>query len=140
MSAVQGNSARRLHVVEPTESSVWLRDLIKTKNDALMQHRYFQLCRTNGISRSGTLELMKQLYCFSVFYERLLAKRIVTHHSKRDDRVLAIARHHLREEVGHPELFREALRANGVSESELETLSPRMFTKALFGYLSATVD
>ena len=83
---------------------------------------------------------MKNLYCFSIFFERLLARRIAEYSSDRDPRVIQIAREHFRDEIGHAKLFRDCLLGNGVSAVEIEQLSPSMFTKAMFGYLTATIQ
>jgi hypothetical protein len=82
---------------------------------------------------------VKQLYCFSVFFERLLARRITEYSSTRDPRIIQIARGHFREEIGHAQLFRDCLVANGISTDEVDQLAPTTMTKALFGYLTVTV-
>jgi thiaminase len=117
-----------------------LRHLIDTKNTSLLNHRYFRLCRARDIGKKQMIEVVKQLYCFSVFFERLLTRRIAEYTSAMDPRVIAMARKHLREEIGHAELFSRCLEANGISSAELSTLMPKMFTKAMFGYLTATVQ
>jgi thiaminase len=105
----------------------------------LLVHRYFRHCRAGNIERGQLIEIVKQLYCFSVFFERLLTMRIARHSSQMDERILAAAREHLREEIGHAELFQVCLLENGVSAEEIDLLAPSLFTKALFGYLVATV-
>ena len=60
------------------------------------------------------LEVVKQLYCFSVFFERLLTRRITEYSSRGDQHLLQMAREHLREEIGHAELFRDCLVNNGI--------------------------
>jgi pyrroloquinoline quinone (PQQ) biosynthesis protein C len=117
-----------------------VRRLIASKNDALLGHRYFKACRGNELGKAHLIEIVKQLYCFSVFFERLLTRRISDYPSQRDPRVLRIARDHLREEIGHAELFHDCLRSNGVSEEEIVALTPKMFTKAMFGYLMTTLQ
>jgi hypothetical protein len=57
-----------------------------------------------------------------------------------DPRILRLARQHLLEEGRHVDRFRSCLENNGVSATELDDLNPKMFTKALFGYLLATVQ
>src|SRR5262245_38126840 len=109
-----------------------LRRTIDAKNQALLNHRYFRLCRANEISVKQTIEIAKQLDCFSVFFERLLTRLIAEYSIERDIRVIRIARKHLREEIGHAELFSECLMANGVSRAELAGVTPKMFTKAMF--------
>jgi hypothetical protein len=106
---------------------------------ALMGHRYFRLCQGGLLDRTRLLNIIKQLYCFSVFFERLLTLRMGRYSSSTDERVLRSARQHLREEIGHAELFRHCLASNGVPPSEIAHLAPKTFTKALFGYLLATV-
>jgi pyrroloquinoline quinone (PQQ) biosynthesis protein C len=113
--------------------------LIAARNEQLLEHEYFRRCRAGRISRTELIEIVKQLYCFSVFFERLLARRIATYSSACDFRVVAMARAHMREEIGHAQLFRDCLAANGVAKPELEQLSPAMFTKAMFGYLTVTI-
>jgi thiaminase len=117
-----------------------LRRLIASKNEALLSHRYFRMCRGNELGREHLIEIVKQLYCFSVFFERLLTRRISDYSSGRDQRILQIARDHLRDEIGHADLFYQCLTRNGVSHDEVMALSPKMFTKAMFGYLTATVQ
>jgi hypothetical protein len=112
---------------------------LTNRQGMLLAHRYFQLCWSGGLSRIQLLEIIKQLYCFSVFFERLLTLRIARYSSGMDPRILKAARQHLREEIGHAELFQRCLLSNGVSQSEMSAVLPRMFTKALFGYLLATV-
>jgi pyrroloquinoline quinone (PQQ) biosynthesis protein C len=114
--------------------------LIALRNAQLLEHEYFRRCRAGRISRTELLEIVKQLYCFSVFFERLLARRIAEYSSSRDERVISMARAHMREEIGHAQLFRDCLAANGVAERELSQLSPAMFTKAMFGYLTVTIQ
>jgi len=116
-----------------------LMELIRTENEALLTHRYFDLCRSGALDRGQALEIVKQLFCFSVCFERLLTLRIARHSAWMDPRTLRVAREHLREELGHVDMFRKCLRENGVSSEELARLSPKMFTTALFGYLLATV-
>jgi pyrroloquinoline quinone (PQQ) biosynthesis protein C len=116
-----------------------LRRLIEAKNAALLEHDYFVRCRTQEISRQQLIGIVKQLYCFSVFFERLLARRITEYSSDRDPRIIELARGHFREEIGHAQLFRDCLVANGVSTEEVDQLAPTTMTKALFGYLTVTV-
>lgn len=118
-----------------------LQALIDEQNARLLnQHPYFILCRSGQIDRRQALELVKQLYCFSVYFERLLARRVTEHSSLKDPTVLALARKHLSEEIGHAELFRECLITNGLSASEVDQLTPSAFTKAMFGYLTVTIQ
>jgi pyrroloquinoline quinone (PQQ) biosynthesis protein C len=117
-----------------------IRNLIERNNAALLEHEYFRRCRARQIDREQTMGIVKQLYCFSVFFERLLARRITEHSSIKDPRVLALARKHLREEIGHAELFRQCLETNGVATDEISKLSPGTFTKAMFGYLTVTIQ
>jgi pyrroloquinoline quinone (PQQ) biosynthesis protein C len=115
--------------------------LIEEQNTLLLdQHPYFVRCRAKQIDREQAIAIMKQLYCFSTFFERLLARRVTEHSGLKDQHALVIARKHLREELGHVELFRECLQANGVSADEVEELTPPTFTKAMFGYLTVTIQ
>jgi hypothetical protein len=138
MSMSRGNTAyaARGGVVEQIGM---LEEWLAHENEILLKHRYFELCATRGIGREQTLEIVKQLFCFSVFFERVLTRRLAEYSSQKDPRVAEIARHHLREEIGHSILFRECLLENGMSDDEIERIDPKMFTKALFGYLLATV-
>ncbi len=117
-----------------------LQAAIDAKNAALLNHRYFRLCRTKEMSRKQIIEIVKQLYCFSVFFERLLTRRIAEYSTAMDARVIEIARKHLREEIGHAGLFLHCLEANGVPVDEVTRVTPKMFTKAMFGYLTATIQ
>lgn len=116
-----------------------IRSLIRAKNDTLLAHDYFRLCRERALTRAQLLDVVRQLYCFSVFFERLLARRIAEYSSAMDPRVIAMARDHMREEIGHAAMFADCLRANGVPDAEVRKLEPAMFTKALFGYLTVTL-
>lgn len=116
-----------------------MRKLITAKNDALLAHRYFHLCRSSRLPRAQMLEVLKQVYCFSRCFERLLTRRVTEFTNGGDERVLKIAREHLQNELGHVELFRKCLLENGVNQSELARLNPKMFTQALFGYLTTTI-
>ena len=114
--------------------------LIEKKNRELLEHRYFRLCRAQLLDRERMLEVVKHLYCFSVYFERILARRITEYSSAKDPRILALARAHMREEIGHAELFRACLEANGVPYAEVQQLEPGTFTKAMFGYLTVTIQ
>lgn len=117
-----------------------VKNLIQLKNEQLLGHEYFKLCREGALSRPRLLEVVRQLYCFSVFFERLLARRIAEYSSAMDPRVIEMARDHMREEIGHAQMFADTLRANGVSNAEIDKLEPAMFTKAMFGYLTVTIQ
>jgi pyrroloquinoline quinone (PQQ) biosynthesis protein C len=118
-----------------------LKDMIEEKTVLLLGHHpYFIRCRAKQIDRDQALNVVKHLYCFSVFFERLLARRVTEHSSMKDPRVLALARKHLQEEIGHAELFRECLEINGVAAEDVLELVPATFTKAMFGYLTVTIQ
>ena len=117
-----------------------VRELLEAKNAELLTHRYFERCRAGDVGRAELVGVLKQLYCFSVFYERLLMRRIGDFTDDGDPRVLQLAREHLLEEGRHVDRFRTCLEKNGVTEEELTNLTPKMFTKAMFGYLMATVE
>jgi hypothetical protein len=116
------------------------RKLLKSKNEALREHKYFRMCRNQELSPQHIVEVVKQLYCFSVFFERLLTRRITEYSTHRDQRILDLAREHLREEIGHTRLFHDCLARNGTNPEEIANVAPKMFTKALFGYLSTTLQ
>lgn len=117
-----------------------VKNLIQAKNAQLLEHEYFRLCRENQLSRGQLMEVVRQLYCFSVFFERLLARRIAEYSSAMDPRVITMAREHMREEIGHAQMFADTLRSNGASSAEIDRLEPAMFTKAMFGYLTVTIQ
>jgi hypothetical protein len=117
-----------------------VQQLVEQLNGELLEHRYFKLCRTHSIDRERMLGVVKHLYCFSVYFERILARRISEYSSAKDPRILSLARAHMREEIGHAELFRECLVANGVAASDVLQLEPSTFTKAMFGYLTVTIQ
>ena len=135
-----GTEPRRLARTDGAARVQEFRKLLASKNEALLEHRYFRLCEKNELPRGHLLEVVKQLYCFSVFFERLLTRRITEYSSSQDQRILELAREHLREEIGHAALFSECLLRNGVSREEIAALAPKMFTKAMFGYLSTTLQ
>lgn len=122
------------------ENITRIQQRLEAKNRQLLKQPYFQLCRTKEITRLQIIDVIKQVYCFSFFFERLLSKRVADSGEGRDARVLEIARHHLREELGHVVLFKECLNENGVPDSELAELKPTTFTRAVFGYLLATIQ
>ena len=113
--------------------------LIATRNEALLAHRYFAMCARSEISREQILDIVRQLYCFSVFFERLLARRVAEYSSAGDPRVISLARRHMREEIGHAAMFRDCLLSNGIATDDIERIVPRLFTKAMFGYLTVTI-
>ncbi len=117
-----------------------IRQQVEMRTAALAQHRYFDLCRQKQIGRSQIMGVIEQLYCFSVFFERLLTLRIARYTSQMDPRVLTIARKHLSEEFGHADLFRRCLVDNGMSPDQVVRIRPKMFTRALYGYLSAIIN
>jgi hypothetical protein len=117
-----------------------VQQLIARKNRELLDHRYFGMCRSRLIDRERMIEVIKHLYCFSVYFERILARRITEYSSAKDPGILALARAHMREEIGHAELFRRCLELNGVSHAEIHRLEPATFTKAMFGYLTVTIQ
>jgi hypothetical protein len=117
-----------------------VKNLIQAKNAQLLEHEYFRLCRENQVTRPQLVEVVRQLYCFSVFFERLLARRIAEYSTAMDPRVIQMARDHMREEIGHAQMFADTLRANGSSSAEIDRLEPAMFTKAMFGYLTVTIQ
>jgi len=135
------HSEIRLKVHTHTDDKVRaLRELIETKNQGLLAHRYFRLCESGELGREQLLDVVKQLYCFSVFFERLLTRRITEYSSRANPQLLQMAREHLREEIGHAELFRDCLVNNGFSAEAIVEIEPQMFTKAMFGYLVATIQ
>jgi pyrroloquinoline quinone (PQQ) biosynthesis protein C len=117
-----------------------IQNLLARENEKLLDHQYFQLCRAQAIGRHHLLAIVKQMYGFSLLFERLLTRRIAESSSHTDGRVLRIARRLLREEFGHPELFYDSLRANGLSKDELTQATPNTFLRALYGYLLATIQ
>ncbi len=132
--------SRRVPKHDGAESIGVIQQLIEQLNRELLEHRYFAMCRAHLIDRERMLEVVKHLYCFSVYFERILARRISEYSSAKDPSILSLARAHLREEIGHAELFRACLIANGVSASEVSQLEPATFTKAMFGYLTVTIQ
>ena len=112
---------------------------IAVETERLLEHRYFQLCRTGSLGRAQMIGVLKELYCFSTFFERILTLRIARHSTNTDSRTLDVAREHLAEEMGHVTMFRDCLLASGVCPDELKGLAPKTLTKALYGYLLATV-
>lgn len=140
MITVTGTEIRRTTRSDGAARVKQFRKLITSKNEALLEHRYFRMCRGKEFTHDQVVEVVKQLYCFSVFFERLLTRRITDYSSGQDPRVLELAREHLRDEIGHTRLFHECLAGNGVAPEEIAAIAPRMFTKALFGYLSVTLQ
>jgi pyrroloquinoline quinone (PQQ) biosynthesis protein C len=132
--------SEKTHATSVPPKVVQMRSLIAKKNEHLLDHAYFRRCRSKQLTRSQVLDIVKQLYCFSVFFERILARRIAEYSSSRDKRVIDIARIHMRDEIGHSRLFYDCLVANGASPEDLAQLAPAMFTKAMFGYLTVTIQ
>jgi tryptophan halogenase len=117
-----------------------IQEALGRNDEVLLGHAYFALCEDGAIDRASLLEVIKQMYCFSVFFERILTRRMAMYCTDMDPRIGDIARSHLRDEIGHAALFRECLLENGISRQEMDQVAPKMFTKAMFGYLLATVD
>jgi thiaminase len=117
-----------------------IQKLIDRKNQEILKHPYFHMCRSRQISKDQIVDVIKQVYCFSIFFERLLTRRIAECTTSTDVRLLQMARGHLRDELGHVQLFADCLRENGVSRAELSQLRPKTFTKTVFGYLLATIQ
>lgn len=134
------STAMQLDPAARIENIAMVQAQIQARNRELLKQRYFQLCRAKSIGRAQVLDVLKQVYCFSFFFERLLTRRIAECSHDADARIMKLAREHLRDELGHVQLFQECLRVNGVSHQELSSLKPKTFTKAVFGYLLATVQ
>jgi len=96
-----------------SDTSELIRSFVNKGLGELLQHNYFERCRKGDIGREQLLTIVEQLYCFSVFFERILTRRITHYSSTMRYDVLKLARNHLKEEVGHAELFRMCLLANG---------------------------
>jgi hypothetical protein len=116
-----------------------IRREVAAATETIGRHRYFELCRSKQISRPQLMEIIQQLYCFSVFFERLLTLRIARYTSNMDGRVLTMARKHLLEEFGHASLFFKCLAENGMPVDEIHQIKPKMFTRAMYGYLEAII-
>ena len=106
----------------------------------LLDHPYFKTCQRGDISKPQMVQIMKNLYGFSVYFERILTRRISHYNSRMDHELLLIAKKHLREEIGHADMFRDSLLSNGVSATEIRDIEPTRYTKAIFGYLLATIE
>jgi hypothetical protein len=115
-------------------------EIIKRGLESLTRHRYFEACRTNAFEAPQLLAALKQVYCTSIFFERMVTRRLGGFSSRTPYKTLADARKHIIEEAGHPEMFRECLLKNGVSVEELDAIMPSTFTKALYGYFLATLE
>jgi hypothetical protein len=126
--------------LDANDQALRLRRSIERSNQVLLEHTYFKRCRAGLISRDQVIEIIKHLYSFSVCFERLLARRISEYSDAKDPRILALARQHMREEIGHAELFRACLEQNHVPFEEIVGLAPSTFTRALFGYLTVTIQ
>jgi hypothetical protein len=117
-----------------------IRDYINNKMTVMLRHRYFWACRSCAITREQLLSVLKQLYCFSIYYERLLTMRVSRYSSTMNREILEAARDHLKEEMGHADLLTHCILNNGVQPEELQHIAPKAFTKAVFGYLMVTVE
>lgn len=116
-----------------------LSQLLGIREKEFLEHLYFRRCAEGDITRTQLVGLLKQLYCFSVFFERLLARRIAEYSTSMDSRIIRIAREHMTEEIAHSDLFLSCLVDSGVAEKDVYNTLPKMFTKSLFGYLAATI-
>src|SRR4051812_2205837 len=96
-----------------------IHQLIRERNEELLTHRYFHLARGNELDRPTLVGVLKHLYCFSTLFERLLTRRIAEYSNFKDQRILRLARAHLREEGGHADEFRRCLVENGVPVPEI---------------------
>lgn len=113
---------------------------VSRRMDELARSKYFQLCRSGELTRGQLLRVIEQLYCFSTLFERILTRRLGTFTSRSPDALVQMARRHLQEEIGHAELFRGSLLRNGLTPDQIQRLTPTAHTKALFGYLLATLE
>ncbi len=130
-----------MNIVERNPHSlIIIQNLLDQQMAALLDHPYFQACRLGTISPAHMLKIMKNLYGFSVYFERLLTRRISHYNSQMNEDLLRIAKQHLREEIGHSDLFRDCLMQNGVDAVEISAIQPTRYTKAIFGYLLATIE
>jgi hypothetical protein len=114
--------------------------LINRRMDELSAGKYLHLCKTGDLSRDQLLSTVEQLYCFSIFFERILIRRMAKFSSDSNPALIRLARRHLREEFGHTDMFRKCLLSNGHTSEQIQALSPKAYTKCLFGYLLATVE
>lgn len=117
-----------------------IQSLITEKMSQLLKHPYFLACKNNSLDTNQLIGIIKNLYSFSIFFERILTRRISLYTNQMNDELLIIARQHLREEIGHVELFRECLLRNGVNAEEISLITPSRYGKAIFGYLLATIE
>jgi pyrroloquinoline quinone (PQQ) biosynthesis protein C len=115
-------------------------DLVNRRMEELSASRYFHLCKTGDLTKGQLLGTVEQLYCFSTFFERILTRRMSKFNSDSNPALVRLARRHLKEEIGHADLFRKCLLSNGYTNEQVLALSPRTYTKCLFGYLLATVE
>jgi hypothetical protein len=119
-----------------TELSAFVADRLQ----GLLSHPYFEACRSGTIERDRVIRIIKQLYCQSVFFERIITLRLARFTSRTPPEIVRTARRHLQEEIGHPGMFLECLAANGATQAEIDAITPSMMTKTLFGYLLATIE
>lgn len=113
---------------------------VNRRMDELAGCRYFRLCRSGALTHAQLVRVLEQLYCFSTLFERILTRRLGALTSRSPEGLVLLARRHLREELGHVELFRRSLLRNGRTTEQIKQLAPSAHTKALFGYLLATLE
>jgi hypothetical protein len=106
----------------------------------LQQHSYFQRCHSGTLTAPQLLAVAEQLFCFSVYFERLLTRRLSRLSSQTHATILEISRQHLAEEIGHAKIFRGYLLSHGHTAAQVDALAPKTYTRALFGYLLATLE
>jgi hypothetical protein len=106
----------------------------------LRRHSYFKRCHSGALTAPQLLGVAEQLYCFSVYFERLLTRRLSMLPSRTNATILEISRQHLAEEIGHAKIFRGYLQSHGLTAAQVDALAPKTYTRALFGYLLATLE
>jgi hypothetical protein len=114
--------------------------LVNLRMDELFATRYFQLCKAGDLTRDQLMGTIEQLYCFSIFFERILTRRMAKFDSSSNPTLVRLARKHLKEEIGHVDMFLKCLLKNGYTNERMLEVRPKTHTKALFGYLLATVE
>lgn len=114
--------------------------LVDGHMESLLRHDYFQACRAGALGRSQMVTILQQLYCFSRLFERLITRRLATLSPRAPESIIDVARQHIRDEIGHPAMFRRVLLDLGMTREECNRLVPSAHTMALYGYMLVLME
>jgi hypothetical protein len=123
-----------------TSNSDLIRGEVDRQVEKLLKTPFFTACRAGRVGRPEMLAILPQLYTFSLYFERIITRRVATYSTRAEPVLLEKAREHMVDEIGHARMFHDVLRSVGWSSERIEAIKPSGMTKAVFGYMLATID